>query len=237
MKPERSISPLFLGMLIVSVAVVLFAWPVAAQAPLCPDPQHPGSLIPCPSSGGQPGNPPTSVHIIKLPTRTPTSLPTQIPTSTEVPIPPVSGGPGSNNPSSLLPAIQEPDQGSSPFSFPGPLGMIIAVLIIVVCIIGGFFLVGRRRKIGSTGGVGTLPYMEKGGNESATMTVHDIGHFDEGSGGSHSIDWGDHESATIAVHDLNDISPDAASSAREAASDPGSGLKPPSPNNPGGGKL
>ena len=42
--------------------------------------------------------------------------------------------------------MQNPGQGSSPL--PGPLGMIIAVLIIVVCIIGGLGVLRFFRKAG-----------------------------------------------------------------------------------------
>ena len=137
--------------------------------------------------------------------------------------------------------------------------MIIAVLIIVIGIVAGFFIAGRRKKIGSTDGTGVLPFMERGGNESATIAVRGVG----GLGSRPAIDWGDNENFTMTVRgvddfggasengtiggrDVGDISPDAARSAREAASDPGKAnqfagkfpgppTKPPSPNTPGGG--
>jgi hypothetical protein len=65
-----------------------------------------------------------------------------------------------------------------------------------------------------------------GGMESATIGGRDFG--------------GGKESFTISVHDGSDISPDGALNAREAASDPGLGAKPPNPNlgdKSGGGTL
>lgn len=115
--------------------------------------------------------------------------------------------------------------------------MIIAVLIIVVCIIGGLIIVARKRSIGDTGNSNLLPAIQKGSNESATLSIHDVGDFEEGSGSLPAIQRGGNESATMTVHDINDISPDGALNAREAASDlggvqlpPGPPIKPPSPN-------
>jgi hypothetical protein len=73
-----------------------------------------------------------------------------MPTATLAVIPITGGGAGSNNTNSLLPAVQNPGQDSSPINIPGPLGMIIAVLIIVVCFIGGFGAVRYFRKSGGT---------------------------------------------------------------------------------------
>jgi len=62
-----------------------------------------------------------------------------------------SGGAGPSNPNSELPAMQNPGQGSSPSNLPVPLGMIIALLLIGLCFIGGLIFLIRRKPAGSFG--------------------------------------------------------------------------------------
>ena len=223
MRIKRSPILLLLGAVIVAIAVVMFIPRTAVQAQGC-DPAG----VPCPP-------PPEKKHR-KTPTPVPptkTPIPTSIPpTATEKALLIIGGGAGSSNPNSELPAIQNPGQGSSPFNFPGPLGMIIAVLIIVVCIIGGLFIASRRRKIGNTGESKLLPYMERGGNENATITVPSFGDFDghleSGTLTVRDIDWGDSH-----VNEIRE-SPSAPSSV------PGSPTKTPNPSigdKSGGGTL
>jgi hypothetical protein len=250
MRRKRSLILLVSGVMMVVMAVAMFPPSASAQGKVCYDPA--GAQIPCPEK--KPTEAPKTV-----PTFTPTPTATETATPTSVPIPtatwtalPITGsGAGPNNPNSSLPAVQDPSQGSSPFNFPGPLGMIILVLIIAIGIMAGFFMAERRRRIGNNGGLGNLPYLERGGNENATITVPSVGGLDGALGSLPAIQRGGNENFTMTVHEVGDVSPDAARSAREAASDPGGAnqfagkfpgppIKPPSPNigdKSGGGTL
>lgn len=223
MRITRSLILLLLGAVIVAMAVVMFIPLTAVQAQGC-DPAG----VPCP--------PPPEKKQRKTPTPVPptkTPIPTSIPpTATEKALLIIGGGAGSSNPNSELPAIQNPGQGSSPFNLPGPLGMIIAVLIIVIGIMVGFFIAERRRKIGTNAGAGILPYMERGGNENKTIAVPGFGDFD-----------GSLESGTLTIRDIN-WGDSHANEIRESpsapSSVPGSPTKTPNPSigdKSGGGTL
>jgi len=235
MKINKLIFLLVLVSLFAVVTLAVMPQPVGAQPLVCGTPGTP----PCPPSGGGGGaDKPGPKNHPTPDTTIPTSVPKLLamPTATVAAVLIPAGGAGLNNPNSELPAIQNPGQGSSPFNFPGSLGMIIAVLIIVVCILGGLIIVARKRLIGSTGDLDLLPAVQMGGNESATLTIHDVGDL----GGSM-------ETVTVSIHDVGDLSPDVSRNAREAASDlgglqspPGPPTKPPSPNigdKSGGGTL
>jgi hypothetical protein len=119
------------------------------------------------------------------------------------------GGTGPNNPGSLLPAIQNL----------GPLGGgLLAGLIIVIVSLGGFFLVKRGRKLGSTGGSDLLPAIQRGGLESATISVTDGADLGGGL-----------ESATMSVHDIGNVSPDGTMRPPGPPVTPSDVLKPPGP--------
>jgi hypothetical protein len=240
MRTKRAFILLLFGVVLCAMAATMLIPPVMAQT--CDPAQYPNGCPPPPEqpTEKQPKKRPTKVPIsIPKKTSTPTVTYTLTVTSTFTPTPtstftstpspsttalPITGsGAGSNNPNSELPAVQDPDQGSSPFSFPGSLGMIIAVLIIVVCLIGGLFLARRRRLIGSRGESELLPYMERGGSENATITVPGFGDLgnENATITSPSFDDLGNENFTITVKDSGDISPDAIRNVREAASDPG----------------
>lgn len=256
MKVNRFKNYIFLGVMIFTFAIVISFTTninlVNAQSP-CNDPADPSyPCTPQPSGNDQSTIPPADVPSIrhtKTPTPTATSTQTLTPTQTLTATPtpkstnfPISGGVAeSNNPSSELPAVQNPDSGSSPSNFPGPLGWIIPAVIVVIGAAVGLTLVRRKRKIGSTSNTDLLPAIQKGGNESATLTIHDG--LDLG-GGKESATMtvhdgaelgGGKESATISIHDVGDVAPDVAPdgalNAREAANDPGGvHSKPPTPN-------
>jgi hypothetical protein len=91
---------------------------------------------------------------------------TQTPTPIATALPITGGGAGPINPSSLLPAVQNPDQGSSPFSLPGPLGMLIALLIL-----GGLFFglllpaIQKRSFNDGSDKMGGEPHMDGGSDQ------------------------------------------------------------------------
>jgi hypothetical protein len=189
------------------------------QAATCGVPGTP----PCPPKPPS-NNPPTDVPIIvptktltptatSTPTLTPT--PTQTATSTSTPKPTglaiSSGFTGSNNPNGELPAIQNP----------GPFGWIIPGLIIIIGGVVGVVLLRKRSKLGSTGNTGLLPAIQKGGKESATLTVRDGADLGGGN-----------ESATLTVHDGVDLGggkESATMTIHEVANDPGGVQIPPGP--------
>jgi hypothetical protein len=162
MKIHGNIFTLFFAIILVAMIYLPVPQKVYALTNDCTDMN--GMMIPCPDTGGggsdKPGpkNHPTA--IITRPTSTSTSTPpstststptstqTSTPTSTQAAIPITGGGVGLNNTNSSLPAVQNPGQGTSPL--PGPLGIIIAVLIIAVCFIGGLGVLRFFRKAGET---------------------------------------------------------------------------------------
>ena len=214
MRITRSFILLFLGAVIVVGAIAMFDPSVTVQAQGC----LPG--VPCPTSPPEkkPRKTATNVPIL-LPTKTPTPTvtytptvtdtstatptatftSTSTPTSTVTALPITGSGVGPNDPNSELPAVQDPDQGSSPNNFPGPLGTIIAVLLI-----GGLLFTRRRRLLGSTGEA-ELPFMERGGKENMTMTVRDVNDLDGELGSLPYLERGGKENVTISVRDVNDL--------------------------------
>jgi len=201
MKIHRNIFTLLFAIILVAMNYLPVPQKVYALANDCTDMN--GMMIPCPVNGGDgsdkpgPKNHPTSViprssststsNPTSTSTSTPTSTQTSTPTSTQAAIPITGGGVRLNNTNSSLPAVQKPSQGTSPS--PGPLGMIIALLIIVVCLIGGLGVLRFFRKAGETktgfadGSVRNADAgnrFEKIGNTSSQ--------FDKSSGGSNPFD-------------------------------------------------
>jgi hypothetical protein len=192
---------LLFGTFILLISLAVVPQVAMAKTLVCGTPGTP----PCPPSGGNGGSKPG-------PKNKQTPVPTPIPTNTAVvtaTVPPITNsGAAPSNPNALLPAVQNPGQGSSSSTLPGPLGMIIAVLIIVVCFTGGVFLFMRRNQISGNGEPGLSPFTKIYDNEQGTIERNDISDF----GGNQNATLtrpdlkGSNENFTISGKNINDNS-------------------------------
>jgi hypothetical protein len=235
MKTKRSISLLFLGMMIAVMLVAMHPLPVAAQSncppgsndPACQPPQNQGCYdaagVPCTSTPQSPSN--NNPKPTKVPTRvrsktpTPTSTdtltdtPTQTATVTSTPIPTHTATPTAT----ALPPTGTATPTATPIPFcifcgktsPGLWGGGLLLLIGL----GGVLYWGFGRPLGLGPSSGTDPF--PGGSENATVTLpNENGTIMPPEGGRDNFTMTVHagsdlgggmESATIAVHDGYDL--------------------------------
>jgi len=173
MKTNKIVFAFILGILFAAIISAIHPQTVYADC------GH-GTLPPCPPSGGGKKKKPTAIP--PLPTSVPTSLTTLIPnpTATSAATIPLTGGGGAGDPNGQLPAVQNPNTGSShmsfPFGFPGGLAGLIGLLLLLGGLLIGLLVPAVRSWL--------VPAVKPGSSLDGSDKMGAQPHMDDGSIGN-----------------------------------------------------